>query len=44
MRKSVAASIVNTLEDLNRSGLVDEITMRNIGQLCLPDIQEYSPA
>ncbi len=44
MRESVAASIVNTLNDLNRSGLVDEITMRNIEQLCLPDVQEYSPA
>ena len=44
MRESVAASIVNTLNDLSRSGLVDEITMRNIEQLCLPDVQEYSPA
>ena len=44
MRESVSASIVNTLNDLDRSGLVDEITMRNIEQLCLPDVQEYSPA
>lgn len=44
MRKSVAASIVNTLNDLKRSGLIDEITIKNIEQLCLPDVQEYSPA
>ncbi len=43
MRKSVAESIVNTIRGLNQSGLVDEITMRNIEQLCLPDVQEYSP-
>lgn len=36
-------SIMNTISDLNRSGLVDDITMRNIEQLCLPDVQEYSP-
>ena len=44
MRKSIAESIMNTVSDLNRSGLVDDITMRNIEQLCLPDVQEYSPA
>jgi putative transcriptional regulator len=43
MRKSIAESIMNTVSDLNRSGLVDDITMRNIEQLCLPDVQEYSP-
>lgn len=43
MRKSIAESIMNTVSDLNRSGLVDDITMRNIRQLCLPDVQEYSP-
>ncbi len=44
MRKYVVASIVNTINDLNQSGLVDEITMKNIEQLCFPDVQEYSPA
>jgi len=43
MRKSVAESIMNTVSDLNRSGLIDDITMRNIEQLCLPNVQEYSP-
>lgn len=43
MRKSIAESITSTIKDLNRSGLVDDITMKNIENLCLPDIQEYSP-
>lgn len=43
MRKSIAKSINNTLSDLNKSGLVDEITMKNIENLCLPEIKEYSP-
>ena len=42
MRKSVAKSITNTITDLNKSGLVDDITMKNIENLCLPEIQEYS--
>ena len=43
MRKSVATSITNTITDFNKSGLVDDITMKNIENLCLPEIQEYSP-
>jgi len=43
MRKSIADSITSTVKDLNRSGLVDDITMKNIENLCLPEIQEYSP-
>jgi len=43
MRKSIAESITSTVKDLNRSGLVDTITMRNIENLCLPDVQEYTP-
>jgi len=42
MRKSIAESIINTVRDLNKSGLVDEITMRNIEKLCLPEVKEYS--
>ena len=29
--------------DLNKSGLVNDITMRNIESLCLPKVPEYSP-
>ena len=43
MRKSIADSIANTVRDLNKSGLVDDITMKNIEKLCLPEIQEYTP-
>jgi putative transcriptional regulator len=43
MRKSISESITNTIKDLNKSGLVDDITMKNIENLCLPVIKEYSP-
>ena len=43
MRESIAKSISSTVNDLHKSGLVDDVTMRNIKNLCLPDIQEYSP-
>lgn len=43
MRESIVNSITSTIRDLNKSGLVDDITMRNIENLCLPEIQEYSP-
>lgn len=43
MRKSMAESIINTVKGLNKSGLVDEITMRNIKNLCLPEVKEYLP-
>jgi putative transcriptional regulator len=43
MRNSIAQSITNTIKDLNKSGLVDNITMKNIEKLCLPEVQEYSP-
>ena len=43
MRKSIAASITETVRDLHNSGLVDDITMRNIENLCVPEVQEYTP-
>jgi len=43
MRESIPKSITNTAKDLNKSGLIDDITMRNIQNLCLPEVQEYSP-
>ena len=43
MRDSIAKSITSTVKDLNKSGLVDEITMKNIQNLCLPEVKEYSP-
>jgi putative transcriptional regulator len=44
MRDSVVKSITSTVRDLNKSGLVDDITMKNIENLCLPEVQEFSPA
>ncbi len=43
MRNSIVESITNTVADLNKSGLVNDITMKNIESLCLPEVQEYSP-
>jgi len=43
MRKSIVDSITNTVQDLNKSGLVDDITMKNIENLCIPEVQDYSP-
>ncbi len=43
MRKSIADSVICTVKDLHKSGLVDDITMKNIENLCLPEIKEYSP-
>jgi putative transcriptional regulator len=43
MRKSIAESITETVRDLHKGGLVDDITMRNIENLCVPDVQEYTP-
>jgi len=43
MRRSITECIIGTVKDLNKSGLVDEITMRNIENICLPDVKEYSP-
>jgi len=43
MRDTITKSIRSTISDLNKSGLVDDITMKNIDKLCLPEIKEYSP-
>ena len=43
MRKSISESIINTVDGLNNSGIIDEITMKNIKSLCLPEVKEYPP-
>lgn len=43
MRKNIAESVTSTVKDLHNSRLVDEITMRNIENLCLPEVDEYTP-
>ncbi len=42
MRNSISESITSTIKDLNKSGLVDDITMKNIEKLCLPEVKHYS--
>lgn len=43
MRKTIAESITSTINDLNKSGLVDDITMKNINRLCIPEVHDYTP-
>lgn len=43
MRESIVKSVKNTVQDLHRSGLVDDITMKNIENLCLPEVQDFPP-
>ena len=43
MRKSISKSITSTVNDLKIIGLVDDITLKNIENLCLPEIKEYGP-
>lgn len=43
MRKSIVNSITSTVRDFKKSGLVDDVTMRNIENLCLPEVQEFTP-
>ena len=30
------------MRDLHKSGVVDEVTMRNIENLCIPEVPEYT--
>ena len=43
MRKSISKSITSTVKDLKIIGLVDDITLKNSENLCLPEIKEYGP-
>ena len=43
MRNSVVKSVTSVVRDLNKCGLVDEISMRDVGHLCLPEIKKYPP-
>lgn len=43
MRKSVYDSVINTVQDLYKSGLIDSASLKNIKTLCIPQIREYHP-
>lgn len=43
MRESIRESILATVHDLQAQGVIDEITMREMDAICLPEIKPYSP-
>ena len=43
MRETIAESITSTVEGLRKSGIIDEITMKNIQNLCIVDVKQYTP-
>lgn len=43
MKKSIADSIKGTVQDLHKSGLVDDITIKNIENCCVIELDEDSP-
>ncbi|MGD9731960.1 MAG: hypothetical protein AB7U45_07240 [Desulfamplus sp.] len=43
MRKTIADSIKGTVQDLHKSGLVDDITIKNIENCCVIELEEDSP-
>lgn len=43
MRQSVSDSVTTTVQDLYNSGLIDEMTTKNIRMLCIPEIKTYTP-
>ncbi len=43
MRKSIVDNVMKTAKGLKDQGLMDEITMRNIETLCLPELPKFTP-
>ena len=43
MRESIRETILSTVNDLYNSGIVDEVTQKEMESLCLPEIKKYSP-
>jgi len=43
MGKSILESVHEAAQDLNKSGLMGDVTMREFDALCLPPIKEYTP-
>ena len=43
MAKSVLKSVHGTAKSLHKSGVMDEITMREFDALCLPPVKTYTP-
>jgi putative transcriptional regulator len=43
MAKSILKSVHETAKGLHKSGVMDEITMREFDALCLPPVKTYTP-
>ena len=43
MRKAIADALVGTMRDFHKTGVIDDITLRNFEKLCVPDVHDYSP-
>jgi len=41
MGNSILDSVKEGVTDLHNAGLVDDITMKNIESLCIPEVKEY---
>ena len=44
MGNSILDSVKDTVTDLHNAGLVDDVTMKNIESLCIPEVKEYDAA
>jgi len=43
MKKSIKNMVLETIEDLYKSGTVDEITLKEVKALALPEVKPYTP-
>jgi putative transcriptional regulator len=41
MGDSIFDSVQETVQDLHKAGLVDDVTLKNIESLCVPAVQQY---
>ncbi len=44
MSNSIFDSVKDTVTDLHNIGLVDDVTMKNIESLCIPEVKKYDGA
>jgi putative transcriptional regulator len=44
MGDTILDSVKDTVIDLYNAGLVDDVTMKNIESLCIPEVKEYDAA
>ena len=44
MGDSILNSVKDTVVDLHKVGLVDDVTLKNIESLCVPEVKQYDAA